>query len=167
MSASVLIKIGNVELQCTGSEEFLKEQMEHLLSFADAQSSKVPSDSSTDNGNSNAFNNSSGASNGAVSPANGSPLSISSIAAKLGVASGPDLIMAACLRMGRGGQSTFKRSEITTEMRSATAYFKATYVGNLTRYLNTLVQGGKLLEQSKDVYAQPAGALEELESRVA
>src|ERR1700748_2710674 len=117
MSASVLIKIGNVELQCTGSEEFLKEQMEHLLTFADAQSSKVPSDSSTDNENSNAVNNNGAASNSAISNANGSPLSVSSIAAKLGVASGPDLIMTACLRMGRGGQSTFKRSEITKEMR--------------------------------------------------
>jgi hypothetical protein len=155
MSASVLIKIGTIELQCSGSEDFLKEQISQLLSFAEAQSQKIPVPH-PQNGQ-----------NKPPQDGDGIKLSTSSIAAKIGGSSGTELITAACLRIAHDGQETFKRSEILVEMKSATSYFKASYAKNLSNYLKTLVQGGKLLEQSKDVFALPADVQADLESKLA
>lgn len=154
MSASLSIKIGEVEIVCSGTEEFVKEQVPQLLAFADAQSKAAPVKTAKEKEEVSAT-------------ANGTKLSASSIASKLGAASGPDLIMAACLRLARDGSNSFTRQQITDEMKSATSYFKASYVGNLTKYLGQLVKAGKLLEQAKDTFALPAKVRDEMEGKLA
>jgi hypothetical protein len=90
-----------------------------------------------------------------------------SLAAKLNVKTGPDLLMAAAARLTFvTSLPTFPRQMLIDEMKTASAYFKANYVGNLTSALNKLVKDGKLNEPSQGNYALTASSLKELEQRI-
>lgn len=91
-----------------------------------------------------------------------------SIAARLQVKSGPELVMAAAARLGIVEElNSFSRKRLTEQMRSATAYFKPSYVSNLSPLLNGLLKDGKLNEPSKDHFALTAASEQELRSRIA
>jgi hypothetical protein len=91
----------------------------------------------------------------------------STIAAKMKASQGTDLILAAALRMMRGqNMESFSRDQLITEMRSATTYFKTTYISNLSKYIDTLVKSGKLMEVAKNTYALSAATMQELENQI-
>jgi hypothetical protein len=76
------------------------------------------------------------------------------IAAKLAANTGPKLLMAAAAHLGLvAKKETFTRDEILEQMKSATGYYKSTYVGNLTKSVGTAIKDGNLSEHSKNVYA--------------
>jgi hypothetical protein len=160
MEASFLLRLGQIELQCSGSEAFLSAQLPQFLTYIaqNRSAAETPTQGA-------------GASSGTNQVSAGvksvSALSVSSVAAKLASKSGPDLIIAACLRLTRDGQKTFSRQQILDEMKAASSYYRTSYMSNLTKYLSTLIQGGKLLEQAKDQYALEATNLNELESKLA
>ena len=90
-----------------------------------------------------------------------------SIAAKLSVKSGPELILAAAARLTIVAcTAKFSRQKLAEEMKTAAAYYKATYMGNLTASLNGLVKDGKLNEPSLGNYALSADTLKNLEQRI-
>jgi hypothetical protein len=90
-----------------------------------------------------------------------------SIAAKLDCKSGPELVMAAAARLTFVLQTaTFARQKIIDEMKTASAYYKSTYVSNLSSSLNNLVKDGKLNEPSQGNYALTATSLKDLEQRL-
>ena len=81
---------------------------------------------------------------------------------------GPDLIIAAAARMTFVlEKSAFSRQEIIDEMKTASAYYKKSYLGNLTPYINTLMKDGKLLEPSTGTYSLSATAQADLKARLA
>ncbi len=95
-------------------------------------------------------------------------LSVSTIAARLSVNSGPDLIIAAAASLSIfQSRRSFSRSELLKEMQAAHSYYKKTYSSNLTKALTRLVKSGDLLEQSGSTYSLSAQKLSELESRLA
>lgn len=166
MESKIKIKMGPIEIEYEGSEDFLKEELPALLSavsglYRESGVSEIqlfqekPSQVDADipapgNGETN-FKGTTG-----------------SLAATLGVKSGPDLIMAAAGRLTLAlGQETFSRSQISSEIRSASAYYKKTYSNNLTKYLNQLVKAQKLMETAKDTYALSAAEKSKMESRIA
>jgi hypothetical protein len=51
-------------------------------------------------------------------------------------------------------------------MKTASAYYKSTYVSNLSSSLNNLVKDGKLNEPSQGNYALTATSLKDLEQRL-
>jgi hypothetical protein len=159
------MRLGPVEFECTASEEFLKDELPALIAgmaqlykehFADTHTQVAESDPGGANG-----------SGTTVTTPNQIELTTSSIAAKLKVKTGPELILAAALRLSRMGKATFTRTELTDRMREAAAYFKQTYLSNLTQNLNSLLTTGKLLENAKDTYALGESARNELEARLA
>lgn len=156
-TSKIKIKAGSVELEFEGSEEFLKLEIPALIKLV----SELPQNI---------------APNVQRPPANGgvagsfpptTTLSVNSVAAKLGVKTGPELILAACLSLANyKGQTTYSRKDITKEMRGASTYFKVTYVNNLTKSIDRLITDGKLLQNGEDAYSLSATTLEELKGHL-
>jgi hypothetical protein len=97
----------------------------------------------------------------------GSTLTTSSIAAKLGCKTGPDLIIAAAAHLGLiKQQSQYTRAEIVREMKSATAFFNKNFVSNLSKSLKTLVQSDQLNEVGTDTYALPSTETAKLKTKL-
>jgi hypothetical protein len=91
-------------------------------------------------------------------------LSTSTIASKLNVDNGPELIMAAVAKLILvDGLASATRSQLTAEMKSATAYYKATYLNNMSAYLNGLVRKQRLNNVAKDTFSLPVGERQALE----
>jgi hypothetical protein len=155
METRLRVKTSSLELEFEGSQAFLKQE---LLDVLETLLSQDPNGAfaraSVTTGN-----------NGGT---RGRPeMSTGSIAARLSVQSGSDLILAACAHLTFvGAQDVFSRREITENMKTATAYYRATYVANQTKYLQGLVQRGKLIERSAGKYSLSAPARAELEGKV-
>jgi hypothetical protein len=94
-------------------------------------------------------------------------LAINSIAAKLDVKSGSDLVLAACFAITRSNVTSCSRTEILAEMRRATSYYKTSDKNNLSKYIKTLLKDKKILEQSSGSYALSAATRTDLEAKVA
>jgi hypothetical protein len=162
MSSSKLrIRIGEVEIDYEGSEEFLKQELPQLLTTAMElhKASGTAPQKSVEHPK-------------ALSQSNGAPslqLTTGSIAATISAKTGSDLLRAAAARLVLiAGKETFSRQELLSEMQSATAYYKASYSGNLSKTLKTALQkGGPLSETAKNTYALTAAARSELELALA
>jgi hypothetical protein len=89
--------------------------------------------------------------------------STDTIATALGAKSGSDVVIAAAahLHFVRGKQK-FTRQELTSEMRTAPAHFKETFVNNLTSYLTGLTRSDRLRLVSTDTYAISSKERQEL-----
>lgn len=164
-TSKIKIKIGAIEVDYEGSETFLKEELPQLLSAVTDlyEKSRGSLGSAIPNENP-AFVAELGA-DGAKKPK--MEATTGSIAAKLNVKSGPDLVMAAAARLTFALQyQTFTRQKIIDEIKTASAYYKASYLSNLTQTLNNLVKDGKLNEPSQDNYALTASSLKDLEQRL-
>jgi hypothetical protein len=162
MESKIRIKMGQVEIDFEGSESFLKEEMLGFLkavaeiastsqlavapSLIGAQNSPIEQDNPNQSG----------------STITGTT---NSIAAKLKVKSGTDLIMAAAAHFTFvKGQDKFHRKDLLDEIKSASTYYKKTYSNNMSTYLDTLVKSNQLTEQSTDTYAIPAEVRNKLEA---
>jgi hypothetical protein len=86
----------------------------------------------------------------------GAPITLSTdtIATVINAKSGADLIIAASAHLlFSKGKQTFTRQDITTEMRTAPAHFKETYVNNLSTYLTSLTKADRLRLVGSSTYA--------------
>ena len=159
MNSKIKIKMGQIEIEYEGSEEFLKEELPALLAAV-----------------SDLYNNSAPAmieqqSNTAVTD----PISASNvigttgtIAAKVGGSTGPDLAMAAAARLTFVlSKDTFTRKELLTEMQTATAYYKPSYSGNFSKILAQHVKDGKLMESAKNTFALSADSRKSIGAQLA
>lgn len=157
MDAKIRLKIGNLEVEYEGSDTFIRSDLLNLVSKAidllREQGEDVPKVE------------------GAPSrPGDGKQLSATTrtIASKLGVKSGPDLVIAAAAKLTLGvGLDSFTRQQLLDEMKSATAYYKKSYSNNLSSYLQRLVKANDLFEAAKDTYALSAGKRAEIEKTLA
>lgn len=94
--------------------------------------------------------------------------STDTIATVIGAKSGPDLIVAAAAHLHFAeGKQKFTRQELTTEMRSAPAHFKETFVNNLSTYLTGLTKSDRLRLVGAHTYALSNKERQELETRLA
>lgn len=167
-NSKIRIKLGAIEVEYEGSESFLKEELPSLLSaVSDLYQRSNPSglaEPTSANGDQGGTANAAGAQ--VAKPR--IEMTTGSIAARLQVKSGPELVMAAAARLSIVEElSSFSRKRLTEQMRSATAYFKPSYVSNLSALLNSLLKDGKLNEPSKDHFAVTAASEQELRSRIA
>lgn len=162
MTSRVRIRLGQLEVEYEGDEQFLKDELPTLVDsisrlYREAHEVIPQEDAPVQ------------ASVG--SPVFSSPTEVgttNNITAKLSVDSGPDLILAAATRLTLGaGQASFSRQSLLEEMKTATRYFNKNYTNNLSKYLAGLVKFGKLKEVAKDTYALSAAALQEIEAQIA
>ena len=145
MEAKIKIKTNHFEVEFEGREEFLKEDLLNIMeSILEKYSSTGVRDEIKPATNSQLIDN----------PNVEVGLTTSTIASKLKVNSGPELILAAMTHFHFvQKKNTASRKEIFEEMKSATAFYKSTFGGNLTLYITNLIKSGKVLETSKDTYA--------------
>lgn len=159
MTSKVRIKAGNVEVEFEGSEEYMKDELPSLVELLYSLS---PNGSSTEE---------EGDTEGVEAPTDKSKQKIqmttNTIASKLGVKSGNDLVLAASAHLTFvKGADTFSRSNILAEMKLASNYYKANMRGNLSSSLKTLINQNKLLETAKDTYALEAKTKDQLGSQL-
>jgi hypothetical protein len=166
-TSKIKIKLGAIDVEYEGSENFLKEELPQLLYavcdlYAKSRSTlEVPSPSQNTSANAATV---SSASAGNMSKLEGTT---GSFAAKLGCKSGPDLVIAAAARLTFVLETpTFARQKIIDEMKTASAYYKSTFLSNLTSSLHNLVKDGKLNEPSRGNYALTATHRKDLEQRL-
>lgn len=152
------LNVGGVEIDYDGEEDFLKSTLPSLLetiakyagqSQGDPKPLAPGSDSSSNN------------------PLTFPKHSTNTVAKLLDAQTGPDLIMAAVVKkIVIDGAETINRQAISSEMRSATSYFKRTYMNNLSAYLDTLTKADSLRLISENVYGLPAKVRAAMEPKI-
>jgi hypothetical protein len=163
MASKLRIKMGPVEVEYEGEENFLKEEFPQLLSAISSlyKQSNFEIDSK------------SGAAANDNAPPSGAGKALikattSTIASKLGVKTGSDLIIAAAANLTLVQQKdSFTRQEISDQMKSATAFHNKNYISNLSSLLTTLVKNGVLNEIANNTYALNAQKRSEIEALIA
>lgn len=160
MSSKLRIRIGEVEVEYEGSEEFLKQDLPELLRTAIELQGANGGHDNVPKPKKKATQ-----SHETSVPA----LTTGSIAAKLEAESGSDLLMAAAAHLAFvSKKESFSRQELLTEMQKAKSYYKTSYSANLSKYFKTaLAKGGFLSETSSNSFALKAAARSDLEKKLA
>jgi hypothetical protein len=155
MASKIRVRIGEIEVEYEGEPDYLRDGLPDLLqSLADLSVSvSMPAPGGT--AAASAPSPEGAATEAAIDKAgNQFQGSINTIAARLAVKKGPDLVMAVLAHSELvQGKDRTTRAEITSEMRNATGFFKPSYVGNLSTSLSNLVKAGTINEISTGVYA--------------
>jgi hypothetical protein len=160
MSSKLRLKVGAMEVEYEGTDEFIKSDLRPLLEFLGelnlpeddrAVTPATPGSGSTH-----------------IHHVNDSSLTTSTIAQKLGVSSGPELVVAALARLSlvqRKDSAT--RKEILTEMKNAKTYFRKSYSANLGSSLGRLVSDGQLNDVGTNTYSLSKTKRDALEKEIA
>jgi hypothetical protein len=162
LSSKLRIRIGEVEIDYEGTEEFLKQELPQLL--------KTAMELHKASGAALASNTGKGSASGTTAGAGAVPsLTTGSIAAKLAAKSGSDLLIAAAAHLAFVKKTEpFTRQQLLSEMQSATSYYKSNYSPNLSSYIKTALQkDGALSESAKNSYALTAATRADLEKKLA
>jgi len=162
-TSKIKIKIGHVEIEYEGTHEFLREDFLLLLTRVVELRERLAADigepNATDAGRSN------------TQPTKLKSIvvgTVSAIAAKLQVESGPDLVIAAAAKLTFvDGKESFSRKELLDAMRSGPSYMKPSYSSNLSQALKTLLSDGRITEPSTDQIALMAAERAKLEPQLA
>jgi hypothetical protein len=154
------IKNGAVEIECEGTDEFLRKELPGLLK----EVLEICPDGPpvlTGGGESG------GQQESVRKPSRGGSISTSTVASTLTAKKGTDLALAAvaALVLGQGKESV-SRSELLDAMKSAKAYYKGSYNNNLSNYLNTLVKSGALLDHGNDQFGLQDGKRKEIAGKL-
>jgi hypothetical protein len=165
VATKIKIKMGAVEVEYEGEESFLKEELPALLA-AITELHRVERAQAKKNGKNDEQGDAGGDQDGDTKTAKvGTTLSVAS---KLKVKSGTDLILAALVRLALVKQQlSVPRKELLDEMQTATGFYKSSYSGNLTAYLTRLSKADKINEDAADKYSLKEATRKDLESRLA
>ena len=103
MSSKMRIKMGDIEIDFEGSEEFLKDELPEVLKAVTALHDRVPAKKKFEPTEESAKSSSSG-------------ITTQTIAARMNCKTAPDLIRAAALGLTANGSKTFSRKALLDEM---------------------------------------------------
>jgi len=156
MESKIRIKMGQIEVEFEGSEEFLKKELRDLI--------KTVSELYKTSNIANQGNDDSGDDGGG---GNNLELSTGSIATKLTCNSGVDLAVAAAAHLTFVKKTAvFTRKALINEMKSASGFYKSSYSANLTKILNQLLKS-KFNEPTSGSYALSAKTKNDVGARLA
>lgn len=162
----ISIRINAWEINYEGSEEFLKSDLRSVLD--NLFESKIWENRFLDytNPDNSAIQNSTDTEIGIERKQY--EITMSSLCAKLACETGADLVLAACAHLTLvDGLEYLERREILNRMKDASRYYKESFGSNLSKYFQTLVKQGKLIERKNDVYFLTPNALDEMEVAIA
>jgi len=159
-TAKIRLKIGGLEIEYEGKESFLKDELfntiKKALSIYAENKDVIPAEPAAQSGA------------GAAARPGGFDHSTNTIAAHLGVSTGPELAMAAAAHLALVKcKDKFARKEINDEMKGATTYYKTSMSANLSKSLDTLVKSKRLNQVAKGNYALSASEKKSLEAKLA
>ena len=164
--ANIKLKLGNLELESEGSEEFLKAEVPNFWKLAVETQSKIPAAANILTPPANGRSVHAGG-NGGVTCTGTMQGTTETMAAKLGVKKSPDLAVAAAARLVFvEGKDSFTYNEVLGEMRTAKSYFKSHHRANLGRTLRNLVKDGVLNGIAADTFAFSANAKADIEGKI-
>jgi hypothetical protein len=151
--------MGAIEVEYEGSEQFLKKELQELLSEVSRLYSQGGPPLDRDPV----------ISNRATAHENGDVLgTTATIAGKLTCNSAPELMIAAAAHLSLVAQrAEFSRKELLDQMRSASGYYKSSMTNNLGNYVNSRIKAGELVEVRKGHYALSPRKLADLRTRLA
>jgi hypothetical protein len=164
MTSKIRIKMGSIEVDYEGPEQFLtKELLKLLKDVANLQhengNNKKGHNSESEN---DKDDNEEGDTNAKISG------TTKTIAAKLECKNPTDLLMAAAAQLSIVQKKhRFTRKELHDGMKSASGYYKSSMGNNLTKTITGCIKSGELVEHSTDNYALKASKLKELETKLA
>jgi len=157
----IKLAFGAVQIEYDGSEDYFTSAVPGIIEKIAALSSAAPA-RKTKPANSEPQENS-----GSVGGQSGLDHSTNTVAKLLNAQTGPDLIMAAVAKLIIvDGADKATRSQITSEMRAATAFYKKTYSNNLSKYLETLTKADQLRLMGENLYGLPNKQRDQIETRL-
>jgi hypothetical protein len=159
MDSKIRIKMGQIEVEFEGTEEFLKTDLLSLLEkIAELYQKKQPNEGILPDEESSSDSESSKLGN----------VSITTIASKLKVKTGKELVIAACAYFTFvRGIHEFSRVQILKEMQEAKNYYQNNYSKNLTRYIQQLLTEDVVNETAAKKYSLRAHYKQKLEKELA
>lgn len=158
MTSKIRIKMGAVEVEFEGSEDFLKKELPDLLStISKLHGERV-------GGEVLAQADPAHVGSGSVVP----KMTTKNVAAKLKAKSCTELALAAAAKLTLvDRKSPFSRKDLLGEMKTADGYYKTNFNNNLGKSLKTLVSNGDLVEPSTGNFNLAADRKKELEASLA
>ena len=157
--ATIKIKIGDLEVDYTGSQSFIENG---LLEIVQSLTEAAPAPAIPKEGNAH------GGSGGTAQSSAVNFASTNTIASHMSAQSGPDLIIAAVAHLQLvKAQDKAIRSEISKEMKGATTYYKTTFGSNMSAYLNSLVKAKRLNQVGVQTYALSSTERQAMEALIA
>ena len=142
MESKIRIKMGAIEVEFEGSEQFLKKELPDLIkTVSELHETSNLEDKESDGSGSDGKD------------ASSIKLSTGSIATKLACKSGSELALSAAAHLTFVKKtSVFSRKALLDEMKTASAFYKSSYNANLTKILNQLLKS-EFNEPSSGNYA--------------
>lgn len=161
--AKIRLRIGQIEVEYEGESSFLKDDLVNLLSETiglykenDSIISTLESPPIAENGQQESKQN------------NILDFSTNTVAAKLGVKKGPELVIAAAAHLTFvKNKNKFTRKDLLDEMKEATTYYKTSHSANLSKSIDTLVKNQRFHQNGRDTYALSATEKNSLEAKLA
>jgi len=160
------IKMGPVEIEYEGTEEFLKGELLDMVK-AVSELYKEAGGSIQESGPKGGGNESAGgANNGGTSGLY--KATTNQIATKIGISKGADLIKAAGAKLYFvDGKESFSRNEVLEEAKTAPSYYSdSNHRKNLSSILQTLVKSDIFNEPSTDTYALTESAIKTIGTKL-
>lgn len=157
MDIKIRIKAGLVEIEYEGDANFLKDDLSSVINeIVDCQKrGDLTTLANTVSGTAEL------APNSPIAPVH--DMSVGTIASKLRVDSGPDLLIAAAAHLTLVmKKESFTRAELSKEMRNAKSFFKKSYSSNLSKMISAQIKAGTILEGTGGSFSLSAGKLDEL-----
>lgn len=162
--SKIKVKLGDIEIDFEGTEEYIRNDLPNLLELVFTYSASNSNDleSDTDCEESEELLATPDPTQQRVQ------MTTNTIAAKLNVKTGSELVMAACTHLCLvKGADTFERKNILAEMKTASNYYKQNHSKNLSQSLSSLIKDNKLIERAKDKYALTAQTKQDMEALLA
>jgi hypothetical protein len=160
--AKIRLKLGAMEVEYEGNSKFLQDDLPSLLQklvgLYTEHKSEIPEELPAEEMKPVRHNRSKVALDH----------STNTIAARLGVTSGADLVIAAAAHlMFVQNQEKFTRQQILTEMKAASTYYTKFMSTNLTKMLSGLVKSKRLNQVTNGEYAFSADERDSVEAKLA
>jgi len=151
----IKIALGSLEMEYEGDQAFIEGSLLTLAERMIELSQRLPSETASEEP-------------GRAQPSPQRPeLSTNTIAQIISAKTGSDLALAAIAKINIVRASpTAARQDILDEMKQATTYYKDTFAGNLSNYLDTLVKSRKVNMVARSTYALGASERGRLEAAI-
>ena len=152
--SKIRIRVGDIEIEFEGSEEFIKEQIPELLQeIADMKALFIVEEEAEE-----------------MPPEEHQKFvdfSVATIAEKINAKTGKELVVAAAAYLTFVENApSFSRREILDAMKAASHHYQKNYSKNLSRYLQQLLREKVLNQTASGTYAFSAAARKELEQKI-
>jgi hypothetical protein len=164
MESRIRIKIGPFEAEGEGTETFIKDTFPDIVSAVLdlhrnshlpvplVEAEQFPPADTT----------------GVVLPAVSVAGTTKTMAAKLGVKSGADLLLAAAAHLTFVAEhETFSRQQLLDDAKTASGYCNRNFSKNLSNYLDSAIKQGKLIETAAKTYTLTSQARSQMEAQLA